>query len=87
MSTSTLERPDVDVDDILDFAPRCCLVTSKDGKPVKECENTAEWVGYMPCCGRAALVCEEHRQTSYDRPFQCKKCRSIHPDLLNWARL
>jgi len=85
--TDTLERPDIDTSSLDDFAPKCCLIWMVFNTRVKECENTAVWVGFTPCCGDSALVCDEHFQQRGGRPFRCGKCRRIHDDLIGWRRL
>lgn len=85
MSTATLDRTDTSGLD--DFAPRCCLVWMVFQTKIQECENEAIWVGFSPCCGTAALVCDEHFQTRHIRPFQCKRCNHTHLDLIGWRRL
>lgn len=82
--TDTLERTDLSV--LEDFAPPCSLILKVMGVNIKRCENTAEWVGFTACCGREALVCQDHYDKRHVRPFICK-CGKAHDDLIGWQRL
>lgn len=87
--TETITRPDVDNLEDVDFEPVCCIACVGLGLKEK-CERPAAWVGYAPCCGVAALVCEHHFQVRYERPFICSRCnglKGVHNDLIGWHRL
>ena len=86
-STQTLERPDTTESTLDEFAPKCCLVLTVFNTRLRECENTAVWVGFTPCCGDSALVCDEHFRDREHRPFKCGVCRRVSADLINWQRL
>lgn len=88
--TITIERTDTTSLDDLEFEPSCCIqFIGLDGKFPK-CENPAKWIGYAPCCGFPALVCEYHFEHRHERPFICNRCKGVkgvHNDLMDWRRL
>lgn len=83
--TDTLERTDTST--LEDIAPKCCLVWAVRGVRVRACENVAVWVGFTPCCGNSALVCDDHYKRRLDRPFRCGPCNTHHADLIGWRKL
>lgn len=85
--TQTLERPDATTSTLEDIAPKCGLVLSVMGVQIKKCENTATWVGFTPCCGNSALICDEHYKARLVRPFRCGPCDKMHEDLIGWQHL
>lgn len=85
-NSETLNLPDADTDDF----DICCdlqvaMVFSDFSTPAFQCEEPARWVGFYPCCGKHALVCEQHRADK--NPFFCSKCKCHVTTLLNWTRL
>lgn len=85
--TDTVERTSTDTSTLEEIAPKCCLVWTVKGTKIKACDNVAVWVGFTPCCGNSALVCDEHFQTRHIRPLHCRPCKMEHHDLIGWQHL
>lgn len=83
--TTTLDKPITDEGVEDDFAPKCVFVHEKLGQVISECDRPAAWVGFLPCCGDAALACDGHRHSHL--LIVCGQCKRRHIDLINWSRL
>jgi hypothetical protein len=86
--TATLTTPDVTTETLPDFEEKCCIITSYPwgtGHRTEECKEPAKWVGFMPCCGNAGIVCEHHRWGH--GPFRCGPCNRHAEDMINWRLL
>lgn len=84
--TETLNEPDVDLNE---FDIQCdlqvAMVFSNWSTPAFQCEEPARWVGFYPCCGKIAFVCDMHKGDA--NPFFCSKCKAHCNTLINWIRL
>lgn len=87
----TLNRPEIadgDLDICCDLQVGMVLAMLLGGgatTPAYQCEEPARWVGFYPCCGKHALVCDMHRAD--DNPFYCSTCKRHANTLINWMRL
>lgn len=88
-NTETLKRPDLDPSQFEGMEIPCdlkiALVYATHTGPIRPCHNPARWVGFYPCCGKHALVCDEHHGD--ENPYFCNACKKNHANLINWSRL
>lgn len=79
MPTDTVVSPEVEVDVDLDARVVCeiymaFVVGDTVVAKLRRCENEASWAGRYPCCGKLALLCDDH----YLHPqttFKCAPCK------------
>lgn len=73
-----------------DIAPPCELTWQPPS--LRSCDNSAEWVGLLRCCGAPRILCEEHRE-AYDwyldkqkEKYRCITCGQVLFSCI-WASL
>lgn len=85
MQTDTLPA----VDELEDIALVCEVATGIviGGVVLTKhpCPEPVKWIGNRPCCGRIALVCDEH--SSRRLPWFCLDCQLSHNSPTNWRPL
>jgi hypothetical protein len=70
----------VDVDVDLDLTACCSLKHITSRRPF--CDQPAEFVAVLGCCGHRKLVCHRHRNVSASvlpLMFLCRRCHTPHP--------
>lgn len=89
METTAIDRPDVDTTGLENFSIPCditeSLIIFGRAQTAKDCERPAEWTARFPCCGRATLMCDHHKNDGHK--YLCYTCRKPFDDLIGWERL
>ena len=59
----------------------CCTMRRAIGhSPI--CDNPAEWLAVLGCCGYRKLVCTAHREPTtavWPVMFTCARCQTVYP--------